>query len=606
MFTSSHRRLGRASVALATVLGFAPAAASAAPVNVKINVRAPFTSPSLGAEKLAGIENHGSTPFNKSFSIPYDTLQAEIDKAIDDMIPNTISGVEVCTDPCPDVTWSVKIKPKFKFTKKNQPTVKQIGTSGQSKVRIELTTEARLDVHADVHAETWFDSVDAPVDVFVVVGMKARVDVSLWPNLAATKPGTNTPGVELEFTLVDSDIKLDINGKAAELGLKWGTIIGLSPIGVLAGGPILGPILAIIGDEAADAATKEIGRVFDEQVAVAFKAQTDKLEDLANDYINPLIMQATDLKAGVLATKIPGVNKTIEELSGDFGAQLKLHTVASGSSVSSTALLRMSNTAADGKILGKLRIPKKQCIYVSVNMGGMKGMLPAGLADANTDLAGKVGAKCSTTIAQKFNRRTFLGHNPKDSLGAAAESLPNWSGTTGALAYTGNMTETTDYYECGYELTGLPKAAVLELAAGDLQQRSIQLNRRVLEVTAAGKTMVFDNELKPLPVSGGNSSLVIGGKGECGGGSLSGGLTPNKMQELKDMLDPDKCPTCGIKLRPGSNHIYEVTNMKAFLGTTFGMDLARRVEQAKATTRATAKPGATTRTPAGRAPAGAR
>lgn len=585
MTRAIHHRL--AAPTLACLLTMAPSGADAAPVRARISVAAPLVSPSLGPDKLGSIESHRITPFNKDFQIPYSVLEKQIDDAIDDLVPNKISGVEVCTDPCPDVTWSVKLKPKFRFTKKSQPTLQQIGSSGQSKVRVKLKTEARLDVHADVHAETWFDSVDAPVDVFVVVGMTATVDVSLWPTLQAKKPGTNDNGVDLEFTLVDSDIDLEIDGKAAKLGMKWGTIIGLSPVGVLAGGPILGPILAFIGDEAADAATAKIGRVFDEQVATAFEEQTDGLEEVAHDYIDPYITQANDLKDGLLDTQIPGVNKTLDQLKDSMGAQIALHTTASTSSVHSAAIMRFSSAAAGGKVLGKIRIPKKVCQYASMNVGGFKAKLPMGLVPENEDLAAKVGQSCSAVISEKFGRKSYLGANPKDVLGSGGQNLPSWSGSVGTLAYKGNLTQTSEWYECAFELTGLPKAAVLAIDPGQLGARGIETNRRVLAVTAAGKSAVFDQELKPLPTSGGNSSLVIGGKGECGGGSSSGGLTPSKAKELKDMLDPENCPQCGIKRGKGSR-IYEVTNPAAFFDTKLGKEIEANIAKAKRTPNARA------------------
>jgi hypothetical protein len=201
--------------------------------------------------------------------------------------------------------------------------------------------------------------VHVPVDVFVVVEMRAGVDVSLWPDLVAKQPGTNKNGISLEFELVDSDIAFELNGKAAGLGFKWGTIIGLTPIGLLAGGPILGPVLAIFGDAAADAAEAKINDEFEKRLEQAFAEQTDGLADMANDYIDPYITQANDLKDDLLDTPIPGVGKTIEGIKSDLGAEIQLHTVATTSSVVSAAVLRMSGAANGGKLLGKVRIPKK-------------------------------------------------------------------------------------------------------------------------------------------------------------------------------------------------------------------------------------------------------
>src|SRR5690606_25107955 len=97
------------------------------------------------------------------------------------------------------VTWSIRIQPTFKFTKKNQPVVTKIGPSGDARVKVQLSAQAKVSVHADVHADTWFDSVDVPVDVFVVLGVKASVEIGLWPKIDP-KP------VQLEFTLDDKNI----------------------------------------------------------------------------------------------------------------------------------------------------------------------------------------------------------------------------------------------------------------------------------------------------------------------------------------------------------------------------------------------------------------
>jgi hypothetical protein len=589
--------IAAAALTLASVSLSVPQVALAAPpaespVTVSVQIRAPFTS-SSSPKSLWTVELDGRYPFSKDFKIPYATLESEIDRLIDEQVPNNVYGTEVCTDPCPDVEWRIKLDPKFRFTKKGQPKLTQIGSSGQSKVRVELETEARLDLHADVTAETWLDAVEVPVDVFVVVGMKASVDISLWPDLVAKQPGSSKSGVKLEFELVDTDLEFDLNGTAVELGFKWGTIIGFTPLGLLAGGPILGPVLAIFGDAAADAAEAKINREFEKQVGKMFDQQTKELGKIANDYIDPYITQANDLKDGLLDTPIPGVGKTIEGLKSDLGADIQLHTVATTSSVSSAAILRMSGAAAGGKVLGKVRLPKEVCEYASFSVGGVSGTLPLGLAPANQDLDAKVGNNCSAVLTETFARKLFRGANPRAALGAAAEDLPTWSGTAGSLAYVGKVRETNDWYECDFELTGLPKAAILELSADALEARGISLQNRFMAVLAAGKSRVFDDKLAPLPEgTGGNSSLVLGGKGKCGGGSSGGGLTPNKMKALKDSLDPAKCPQCGLAKQPGS-FVYEPADMKALLATPIVKEVLARVKQNKAKVKnPVAKPGA--------------
>ncbi len=582
-----HRRLtslfpvSLAAVWLATPHNAEAAPPAESPVSVSVQVRAPFAGTS-NSKTLWSVEIDGRYPFAKDFAIPYGTLEKAIDKAIDDAIPNNIYGKEVCSDPCPDVDWRIKLNPNFRFTKKGQPKLKQIGSSGQSKVRVELATEARLDLHAVVSAETWFDTVVVPVDVFVLVGMKASVDIALWPTLEAKQPGSSKSGVKLEFELVDTDLEFDVNGAAVALGFKWGTIIGFTPLGLLAGGPIIGPILAILGDAAADAAEAKINREFEKYVAKMFDEQTKGLGTLANDYIDPYIAQANNLKDGLLATSIPGTGKTLAGLQSDFGASVQLHTVASTSAVSSAAILRMTGAAAGGKIFGKVRLPKEVCEYASFSSGGVSGTLPLGLAPANGDLAAKVGNSCSAAVSEKLGRTLFRGANPRAILGASAENLATWSTSAGSFAYTGNVRETADWYECDFQITGLPKAAILTMSADDLAARGISLQTRYMSVMAAGKSRVFNDLLAPLPEgSGGNSSLVLGGKGKCGSGSSGGGLTPNKMKALKDSLNPANCPQCGLTKRPGS-FVYEPADMKALVSTPVVQEVLAKVKTNKA------------------------
>ena len=590
LLTTAALMLGSVSLAVPQVVAAAPPAES--PVTASVQLRAPFINAS-SPKSLWTVELDGRFPFSKDFKVPYATLESQLDQLIDEQIPNNIYGTEVCSDPCPDVEWRIKLNPKFRFTKKGQPKLTQIGSSGQSKVRVELVTEARLELHADVTAETWLDTVEVPVDVFVVVGMKASVDISLWPDLVAKQPGTSKSGVKLEFELVDTDLEFDLNGTAIELGFKWGTIIGFTPLGLLAGGPILGPVLAIFGDAAADAAEAKINQEFEKQVGKMFDQQTKGLGKIANDYIDPYLAEANDLKDDLLDTPIPGVGKTIEGLKSDLGADIQLHTVATTSSVSSAAILRLSGGAAGGKVLGKVRLPKEVCEYASFSAGGVSGTLPLGLAPANQDLDAKVGNNCSAVLTETFARKLFRGANPRAALGAAAENLPTWSGTAGSLAYVGKVRETNDWYECDFELTGLPKAAILELSADELEARGITLQNRFMAVLTAGKSRVFDDKLAPLPEgTGGHSSLVLGGKGKCGSGSSSGGLTPNKMKQLKDSLDPEKCIQCGLAKRPGS-FVYEPADMNALLSTPIVKEVLALAKQNKAKVKnPAAKPGA--------------
>ncbi|WAS99352.1 hypothetical protein [Nannocystis punicea] len=566
-----------AALAVSGLFALAPAEAEAAGKTVRIHVQAPVDFHNPLATRLDSIESYGAPLFYQDFEIPYDQLEKLIGDKLDEMVPNKIGDTVVCTDPCPDVTWSIRIRPTFKFTKKNQPVVTKIGPSGDARVKVELSAQAKVSVHADVHAETWFDSVDVPVDVFVVIGVKASVEVGLWPKIDP-KP------VQLEFSLDDKNIDLELNGTAVGLGMKWGTIIGLSPVGLLVGGPILGPILAILGDEAADIAEKKVSGVFYDRVEKLFAQATRGLEDMVNDYIEPYVNQVNDIKDKLLNKPIKGVNKTVGQLLGQLGASIEVHTVTPDGGLAASAVVRMTGASAGGKVYGSVRMPKKTCEYAKVNGGPLKGAtIPLGLVDANQDLQAKVGQACSAVLgADGIARQVYLGANPRSVLGATADNLPSWK-STGSLTWKGNLVAEADWYACKFEIGGLPTAAVVELETGGaVASHLVAAKERFFELSAAGKSLVFDSTLDPLKLEGGNAQVIFGGAGKCGGGGGGAGMAPNKLKELKDMLDPSKCPQCGVMRKPGSEHVIEITNGDAFAKTNFGKDLVQKVNTARA------------------------
>ncbi|PCC75281.1 hypothetical protein SAMN02745121_03996 [Nannocystis exedens] len=568
---------GAAALAVSGLFALAPADAAAAGKQVRIHVQAPVDFHNPLATRLDSLEHYGAALFDQSFEIPYDPLEELIDDKLDELVPNKIGDTVVCTDPCPDVTWSIRIQPTFKFTKKNQPVVTKIGPSGDARVKVELSTQAKVSVHADVHAETWFDSVDVPVDVFVVVGVKASVEFGLWPKIDP-KP------VQLEFTLDDKNIDLELNGTAVGLGMKWGTIIGLSPVGLLVGGPILGPLLAILGDEAADVAEQRVSQVFYDRTEQLLAEATRGLEDMVNDYIEPYVQQVHDIKDKLLNKPIKGTGKSVGQLLGKLGASIELHTVTPDGGFAASALVRMTGAPAGGKIHGSVRLPKKTCEYAKVHGGPLKGAtIPLGLVDANQDLQAKVGQACSAVLgADGIARQVYLGASPRTVLGATAQSLPSWK-PSGSLTWKGNLVAEADWYACKFEIAGLPDAAVVELETGGaVAAHHVAAKDRFLEVTAAGKSLVFNELLAPLPLEGGNGQVILGGAGKCGGGGGGKGVAPSKLKELKDMLDPSKCPQCGIVRKPGSEHVIEITNGDAFAKTNFGKDLVQQVNTARA------------------------
>ncbi len=566
-----------AAVAMAMVL--LPTTADAAPRTVRLHVQAPINLDNPAATRLESVEQYGNPAvFTKSFEIPYDTLETEIRKNMKNVLPNKVSGTAVCTDPCPDVDWSIKLAPKFKFTKKNQPTLKSIGTSGDSRVEIKLVSQARIDVHADVHVETWAESADFPIDAFALIGVEATAKVQLWPTVKLEK-------LDFEMTLDDTDLDFELNGKLVALGAKWGSLLGTTPLGIMGGGPLaLGSLLAVLGNEGAELAEKKLKELYQKEAGEMFAEATKGLEKMVKDHIDPEIDKINNVKAKAMDAKLPGVNKSLNQLTAASGASLVLHTVTPSNNLYASAVVRFSGAAGSSKVKGKLRVPATQCVYASI----MGAKMPVGFKAANTALEGKVGQSCSAALpANAVSSNAYLGGDPKKVLGSTAQSLPNWK-SSGQLSFSGKLVRvgpessagptlgggTQPHYECAFEVGKLPTAGIVkfEEGAGLSQYSGVDFHERVMTSTVGSSTLVLDNELKPLV-----GAVELGGPATCstGGGPV---LTPSKAKELMDMLDPENCPQCGPRLVQSKGDIYEFANEAAFAKTKLGKELVPQIE----------------------------
>jgi hypothetical protein len=140
-----------------------------------------------------------------------------------------------------------------------------------------------------------------------------------------------------------------------------------------------------------------------------------------------------------------------------------------------------------------------------------------------------------------------------------------------------------DCYACTFAIGRLPIAGVVELETGGaVPAHLVTAKERFFGLSAAGKSLLFDSTFDPLKLEGGNAQVILGGAGKCGGGGGGAGMTPSKLKELKDMLDPSKCPQCGVMRKPGSEHVIEITNGDAFAKTNFGKQLVQQVNTARA------------------------
>ena len=260
-----HLRLRRTLSVVALATGLGTASTALASKNARLHLQVPVNATNPAKTNLDSIEYYGKTPvFSHNFAIPYAALEKEIQKKFKNLLAAKIpqgKTTEVCTDPCPDVTWWIDYTPTFAFTKKGQPVLTKLGSSSNNKVRAEVEVRAKVRVKGKFHATATVllppaipDEKHAivPFDLYVEVRIKARADVKLWPDVAVTN-------VVIDDKILANSPNIELNGAAVDLGVTAGFILGSTPLGLASGGPLVfSSLLGLIGDAAADMAEAEI------------------------------------------------------------------------------------------------------------------------------------------------------------------------------------------------------------------------------------------------------------------------------------------------------------------------------------------------------------
>ncbi|HEY6558785.1 MAG TPA: hypothetical protein VI072_15985, partial [Polyangiaceae bacterium] len=175
----------------------------------------------------------------------------------------------------------------------------------------------------------------------------------------------------------------------------------------------------------------------------------------------------------------------------------------------------------------------------------------------------------------------YLGESPEKRLlsGNPANGLLSWA-NTGVASYPAVLSETADYYRCGFQAGSLPNASILEIEApettnlGKRLGEAFSYNERFMVVRVGGTTLAFDSELAPISSTG----VVVGGAGpktlnDCPVYGSGGGqpLERAKIYDLKWRFDPETCPQCGVRrVMDRGSIVYEITNVDAFLQTPLG------------------------------------
>lgn len=531
-----------ASTLVAVSVAAAPAAATAA--SVRLNVQAPFDLASKTFD-LENLEYQNLMPlFGRSFLVPYDTLEPLLRSALEDVVGRNLHFYVKCwglgvDELCPDTDINVKLHSSFKFTQKGQPVITSIGPASDNNFRVKLDVQARLGLDAAIHHETgiWYSGSET-VDIFVLVGAHASIDIKLWPTPSA------------------SNLKVELTRDGGNIGIEGltGQIIGAS---VAVGAALLGPVGAalggILGSIGAAAAEDAIKAAINDAISEQLSAANSQLRDVVQAQIDPVIAQAVDYRDQAMNTKIPGIGLTVSQALAVGPASLDVRSRASNNDVRVVATTRFDPTPQGKTLTGLLRFPKTQCRFAK---GGNKTTgyfsIPVAVDPINADLAGK---SCAALInGSSFARSAYLGESPEKLLGSGdpANALPSWQ-STGNVSSAGNAVDKGNYYECPYTIGNLPAAAILDLGAvkgSDMATRldAFAFRARFLFMSLIGPAQLLDADGKPKSAT----ALVFGGKGpdtiaDCPSSYSAGsGFMKDKLSQLKDLFDPEKCPTCGL------------------------------------------------------------
>lgn len=590
---NTHRRHSMALLAAAALLT-APLAEAA---DVKVFVLAPKPPASL-----ATVETQGSDKpvFTHSYAVPYATLEKQLRQEIKSKVDfDTGEQTEGCpTALCPDVHWRVVVSSDIAFTKKPLPALKAFGDAQANGVDVNLK-DAQVRLKLAIHAEMWIivgtgklsdkimRTVDVPVELLIGVNVASRLNA--WPALvSATVPCEVTQMQEtvcVNLPLEGKNIDLsDAEGAVVDLGAALGGLIGFTQFGGLAdplsgllGGKLLSKVAELGAKAAANQAEARVQAEATKALNAWLKVFSIQATYAGGTYLDAQINQINALKDKILNTKLPQINKSYQDLANAFGLSFDVQTRVSNGDAYVIVTPRFAASPGGGKIVGKLRMPKEACLYASSEWGTM----PLELVKVNEDLAGKVGQSCQGIMPPSSIRRLgYFGADPK-ILKVGANPLPTWT-AVGNATLTGTLSEqshgsglssanmrgagskqATGYYECGFEISGLPNADIIDLRFKDQAAERLPGYAsdpyRFVEASFGGYSALLNADWSLA-----STPLVLGGEGYCSPPQVK---IPNFqlgswLDRVKDLFDPDKCANCDIELVDG---MLMVTNSRPVL-----------------------------------------
>jgi|GEM_PF-5405168 len=465
---------------------------------VQLFVQAPFDW-SSGDFDLDGIDDINSDPvFNKQVAIPYDTAEQELQEKLDELTKDPLLAGSVDGPAGSHILYTVTLAASARFSQRGQPRLSPWGTATSNGVHVELDNQLEVNLNAHIHIHATSDFIPDPDDIDVplrgLIGGHGRANLAFFPVIKAD-------GLEAWATLDQSDVDI-VGGDGTAIGA--GGVIGAG-IGIVTGAPIITSALlgAITGEAALELAKDKAKDIILEKAGKAFASSHDTLTALVNKAVQPTVNGANDVLGRLRSMPLPRIGQTLGQLEEQLGMSLDIRSATRNDVFRTAFTARFSNVPAAGVMSGRLRFPKRRCEYGIMDHEFIGSFLsPKEVVETNQQMA---GADCNMPEVAQLVHRAFYGQNPDRVLqtGAAENEMTTWASL--GNVQMGEMQETGDSYDCPFTVTGLPRAAFMELVVARGSQLAAELSTRHL---ADGPDAAHDNALHALEKLGGRFVLL--------------------------------------------------------------------------------------------------
>lgn len=548
----------RTSAALTVSAAPTPAAQQAA--GAQLFVQAPFVWDS-GDFDLDMVDDINDDPvLTQRLDIPYDSVESELKNKLDALTQDPLLAGELEAPDGSHVLWTVTLSASARFSQRGQPRLTPWGDAAANGVHAELDTQLEVNLNAHIHVHATSPIVPDPDDVDVplhaLIGGHARADLAFFPVIRAD-------GLEAWATLDQSDVDIvGLDGTA----IGAGAVIGAG-IGIVTGGSVITDALlgAITGEATLDLAKEKAKDIILDKAGQAFASSHDKLTAVINKAVQPAITGANDVLARLRSMPLPGTGQTLGQLEDQLGMSLDVRSATRDDIFRTVFTARFAAVPAGGVMSGRLRFPKRRCEYGVVGQELIGEFLrPYAVVDANQQLA---ATGCNAPEVAQLVHRAFHGLSPERVLqtGAPENDLPTWAPL--GDVQMGEMQQTDDSYDCPFTLTGLPRAAFMELLAEDGSSLAGELSNRHL---SDGQDGAYESRLHAGEKLGGRfvlleqdgvsvvlthdasavATLDIGGPaptvpGDCPLIQLSSGGGQAQVDPRDGIPDGENCPQCG-------------------------------------------------------------